>query len=109
MVVVISWLILVLMIIYLFAIMPRITPRPMKEFRGWYYAHRGFHDNNIDVPENSKKAFALAVKNGYGIELDVQLTKDEKVVVFHDPLEQINEALETNLKMEGLKIAIVNK
>ena len=82
--VVISWLILVLVLIYLFAIMPRITPRPMHEFKGWYYAHRGFHDNNTDVPENSKKAFALAVKNGYGIELDIQLTKDEKVVVFHD-------------------------
>ncbi len=82
--VVISWLILVPMLIYLFAIMPRITPRPMHEFKGWYYAHRGFHDNNTDAPENSKKAFALAVKNGYGIELDIQLTKDEKVVVFHD-------------------------
>lgn len=78
------WFILILMIIYLFAIMPRIAPRPMKEFRGWYYAHRGFHDNKTNAPENSNKAFELAVKNGYGIELDIQLTKDEKVVVFHD-------------------------
>ena len=82
--VIISWFVLVLMLIYLFAIMPRITPRPMQEFRGWYYAHRGFHDNNTDVPENSKKAFALAVKNGYGIELDIQLTKDRHMVVIHD-------------------------
>lgn len=73
-----------LVILYLFAIMPRVTPRPMKEFRGWQYAHRGFHDNKTDAPENSAKAMRLAVENGYGIELDVQLTKDEKVVVFHD-------------------------
>ena len=32
-----------------------------------------------------------------------------KLITHKFPLEQINEALETNLKMEGLKIAIVNK
>lgn len=74
----------ILAILYFLAIMPRFTPRPMWEFKGWYYAHRGFHDNKTDAPENSAKAMKLAVENGYGIELDVQLTKDEKVVVFHD-------------------------
>lgn len=33
----------------------------------------------------------------------------EKLITHKYPLEKINEALETNLKMEGLKIAIVNK
>ena len=33
----------------------------------------------------------------------------EKLITHKYPLEQINEALRTNLKMEGLKIAIVNK
>ena len=33
----------------------------------------------------------------------------EKLITHKFPLEQINEALEVNLKMEGLKIAIVNK
>ncbi|MBE6627758.1 MAG: theronine dehydrogenase [Ruminococcaceae bacterium] len=33
----------------------------------------------------------------------------DKLITHKYPLEQINEALETNLKMEGLKIAIVNK
>lgn len=74
----------ILGILYLLAIMPRVTPRPMTEFKEWYYAHRGFHDNRSEAPENSCKAMRLAVENGYGIELDVQLTKDEKVVVFHD-------------------------
>lgn len=74
----------ILAALYLFLIMPRVTPRPMYEFKGRYYAHRGLHDNKTDAPENSAKAMKLAVEEGYGIELDVQLTKDEKVVVFHD-------------------------
>ena len=55
----------------------------MKPYMEQYIAHRGFF-NNKDVPENSLKAFALAVQHGYGIELDVQLTADNKLVVFHD-------------------------
>ncbi len=75
----------VLMVLYLFLIMPRMTGKPdTSALRGVYYAHRGLHDNSSDAPENSLPAFRLAVENGYGIELDVQLTKDEKVVVFHD-------------------------
>ena len=46
------------------------------------YAHRGLHGNG--VPENSLAAFELAAKNGYGIELDVQLSRDGVVMVFHD-------------------------
>lgn len=45
-------------------------------------AHRGLHDDLIC--ENSLNAFAKAVEAGYAIELDVHLTQDEKVVVFHD-------------------------
>lgn len=74
----------ILAALYLFDIMPRVTPRPMYEFKNHYYAHRGLHNNNSDAPENSAKAFLLAVEQNYGIELDVQLTKDEKVVIFHD-------------------------
>lgn len=46
------------------------------------YAHRGLHGNG--VPENSLLAFSLACQNGYGIELDVQLSSDGEVMVFHD-------------------------
>ena len=46
--------------------------------------HRGLHTQDQKIPENSIKAFKRAVDNGYGIELDVQLSKDAKVVVFHD-------------------------
>jgi glycerophosphoryl diester phosphodiesterase len=46
-------------------------------------AHRGLH-NNPDIPENSMMAFGKAIKANHPIELDVQLTKDKRVVVFHD-------------------------
>jgi len=46
------------------------------------YAHRGLHGNG--VPENSLEAFELASAGGFGIELDVQLSKDGEVMVFHD-------------------------
>lgn len=46
------------------------------------YAHRGLH--SASIPENSLAAFDLAAERGYGIELDVQLSKDGEVMVFHD-------------------------
>ena len=70
---------------YLLLIMPRVNGGPDRSpFMEHYYAHRGFHDNNTDAPENSKPAFKAAVANGYGIELDVLLTKDNIPVVYHD-------------------------
>lgn len=75
----------ILLLLYLLAIMPRLKKNPMLEsFEGHHYAHRGIHDNESSVPENSLTAFELAIKGGYGIELDVQLTKDLVAVVFHD-------------------------
>ena len=46
------------------------------------YAHRGLHGK--EAPENSLKAFGLACEAGFGIELDVQLSRDGEVMVFHD-------------------------
>ena len=53
------------------------------KFDNLLFAHRGVH-NNIDIPENSIKAFKQALKNNLNIELDIQLTKDNILVVFHD-------------------------
>lgn len=47
-------------------------------------AHRGLHTADKSVPENSLAAFKAAVEAGYGIELDLQFSKDEQIVVFHD-------------------------
>lgn len=68
---------------YLGSITPRLWKRP-KEMPKVYYAHRGLHDNHSEAPENTLAAFQKAVDAGYGIELDVQLTKDGQVVVAHD-------------------------
>lgn len=53
-------------------------------FKGRTYAHRGLYTQDGSVPENSMTAFRRAVEAGYGIELDLQLSKDGRVVVFHD-------------------------
>ena len=45
-------------------------------------AHRGLH--NSLYPENSISAFKNAIDNDFAFELDVHLTKDEKVLVSHD-------------------------
>ena len=60
------------------------TKRQKAPFLGRNFAHRGLHSEDKSVPENSLEAFRLAAKAGYGVELDVQLTKDGQVVVFHD-------------------------
>ncbi len=54
------------------------------EFAGWPYAHRGLWDMKQQIPENSLPAFARAVEHKYAIELDVHLTADRQLVVFHD-------------------------
>lgn len=69
--------------IYLFA--PGFVSKKRKEsFKGINYAHRGLFSEDQSIPENSIEAFKRAIDNGYGIELDVQFSKDKKVVVFHD-------------------------
>lgn len=71
--------------LYLLMIMPAMFHRPdMEPFKKWLYAHRGLHDNSSDAPENSLRAFEKAVNAGYGMELDIQLSKDKIPVVFHD-------------------------
>ena len=77
-------IIVLLVMVYALLILPRVTMRPDMRGIETDYAHRGFFDNNDGVPENSLAAFKYAVMGGFGIELDLQLTKDGQVVVFHD-------------------------
>ena len=46
-------------------------------------SHRGIHDN-IKIYENTIEAFKQAIKKNYTIELDIHLTKDNEIIVFHD-------------------------
>ncbi len=75
---------LLMFLAFLFLIKPR-SPRRRpndKPFVGKEYAHRGLHSKTL--PENSLLAFERAVEEGLGIELDIQLSKDGEVMVFHD-------------------------
>lgn len=47
-------------------------------------AHRGLHELEKGIPENSLAAFDAAIANHYAIELDVHLSADGEVIVFHD-------------------------
>ena len=46
------------------------------------FAHRALH--GAGRPENSLSAVRAAVEAGYGIEIDVQLSRDGAAMVFHD-------------------------
>lgn len=64
--------------------------RPRRNQPGWdklagvKYAHRGLHNAEKGVPENSMTAFQLAVEAGFGAELDVHLMADGNLAVVHD-------------------------
>jgi glycerophosphoryl diester phosphodiesterase len=47
-------------------------------------AHRGYFDHQLGIPENSILSCERALAHGYGIEIDIQMTKDQHVVLFHD-------------------------
>ena len=58
--------------------------KDLEFYRAVLIAHRGYYNNKKGIPENSVLAFKKAIDNNYLIELDVRLTKDQKLVVFHD-------------------------
>ena len=58
--------------------------RQRAPFMGRNFAHRGLHRIDKSIPENSLPAFEHAARIGYGIELDVHITADGELVVFHD-------------------------
>lgn len=90
-----------LLLFYLFLIMPNLTRRSeLRPFEEYLFAHRGFFNNAFYVPENSLLAFQKAIDYGYGIELDVQLTKDKIPVVIHD--DHLNRVSGENVKVADL-------
>ena len=76
------YVILALLVLWLIALVPKLPRRPLGRLADFDYAHRGLW--NKERPENSLAAFKAAVDHGFGIELDVHLTKDDQLVVFHD-------------------------
>lgn len=71
--------------LYLWAIRPNTARKEnCLAFARWDFAHRGLWNMSRGIPENSLLAFKKAVEHGFAIELDVHLTKDQEIVVFHD-------------------------
>jgi len=80
---VILWIVLIILIaLIVFLIAPSPKHHRADSWKGTLFAHRGLHGNGLT--ENTLEAFDAACTGGFGIELDVQLSKDGVVVVFHD-------------------------
>jgi glycerophosphoryl diester phosphodiesterase len=73
--------VLLVFVIYLILIAPG-KKNGIEKYKKVKFAHRGLHGEGR--AENSLSAFAAATEEGYGIELDVRLSKDGELVVFHD-------------------------
>lgn len=61
-----------------------MIPTLPEVFRRIPIAHRALHDVAQQRPENSRAAIRAAIKAGYGIEIDLQLSSDGQALVFHD-------------------------
>ena len=55
-----------------------------KDFFKHPFAHRALHDVRAGRPENAMSSIKAAMAAGYGIEVDLQLSKDGVPMVFHD-------------------------
>lgn len=70
--------------IYLLSLRGRRDHPAWEKLRRFRYAHRGLHDKENGIPENSLAAFRRAVEHGCGAELDIHLTRDGRLAVIHD-------------------------
>lgn len=85
-------------LVFLFLIKPAKKRGRIDEFKSQRYAHRGLHGNGI--AENSMSAFRSAIEAGFGIELDVRLSSDGELVVYHD---------DTLLRVSGIDARVDSK
>lgn len=83
-------MIVILIILFYGAVLWLLALRCRRDHDAWNtlrkfrYAHRGLHNSGQGVPENSMLAFRLAAERGYGVELDIHLTRDGRLAVIHD-------------------------
>lgn len=75
---------ILLLLLWLWTLRCRKGHPAWETLRRFRYAHRGLHDTKNGIPENSMAAFRLAAEAGYGIELDIHLTRDGRLAVIHD-------------------------
>ncbi|KTD18697.1 glycerophosphoryl diester phosphodiesterase [Legionella lansingensis] len=93
---------------WFFARMPRKKPSQEATGNARFIAHRGAHDRNKTIIENTDAAFARALELGcWGIEFDVQETADHVLVVNHDPT--LKRLWRKNVVIKELTFAAVHK
>lgn len=82
------WLLIiiaVILLLYIFLICPCLRKHnDCGMFSGSYIAHRGLHNKDKGIAENSISAYGEAIKRNLPIEIDIRLSRDGEVVVFHD-------------------------
>ena len=76
-------LLLIAFALLVFMTHPSLRRAWLTSWRGRQFAHRGLHNPRRGPVENTLPAFEAARIAGYGIELDIQFSKDMEVVVFH--------------------------
>ena len=87
------WLILLIVVavlcaLVLFLVAPAAGRKELRTpFAGRNFAHRGYFGKDQRPPENSLPAFAAAVQNGYGMEMDVHIAKPIDVEMLYQTLE----------------------
>ena len=77
-------LIFILFLLFFYLISPAKARTGTAPFTHRLFAHRGLYNHEAGIPENSLAAFRRAKEQDFAVELDVRLTKDGQVVVFHD-------------------------
>jgi len=70
-------------------------------------AHRGLHNIDKDIPENTILAFEKAIERKIAIEMDIHLLKDNNIVVFHD--DTLNRACGINEEIKDLTLSDIKK
>lgn len=96
-------ILLILLLLWCIALLPRRSQPGWEKLAGFRYAHRGLHDKSLGIPENSLAAFQLAVKHGFGAELDVHLMADGQLAVVHDS--NLNRVCGADVRIEDLTAA----
>lgn len=83
-----SYFMVVLSLFFVLELFFSMRPNPARVKKlPWlkgHFCHRGYYSKDQSISENSLGAFRKSIEVGFGIELDVQLSKDGKVYVFHD-------------------------
>ena len=82
---------------------PRRGQPGWEKFQSARFAHRGLHNADAGIPENSMSAFRAAVERGFGAELDVHLMADGNLAVVHDS--NLNRACGVDVCVEDLTAA----